>query len=486
MNVFSHSVDEAAAHPSLAARRAGIDGLSPDCRACPIVRACGGGLYAHRYRSGSGFDNPSVYCADLKVLIPQVTSAPRRAAQAERPPGPAARDGEEASAHRLDAEAFDLLSAGPGDRVAMAALSDAMYSVNRALVGAVAWPHWRYVKRAGSGGRRRTAAAFQARCRASGSGSRGPHVPVCPGVGGALPGPGGRCRHRPPPRAPGRGRRGGGAAGGNRDRGDRTGPRRCHSPARSAAPSSWPAGTGPVAPVRVSPSGVTAASSTGEWQAVRRVPVADRPVTLDDVDPFRDCQAWVAAGRLPDLAWEAWSRALPAAFSRLATELPGYADVLRAGLRSVVPILPAAAGPRQSGSARHAFGSVAVAFPADPGSLSELLLHEMQHVKLAALANLFDLFNQADGSLFAVPWRPDRRPFEGLLHGAYAHLAVAELWRARAMAAPDRLTMDRYRTYRSWVEDAIATMLTAGCLRPAGVRFVEGMHATVKGWTDDG
>jgi uncharacterized protein len=128
---------------------------------------------------------------------------------------------------------------------------------------------------------------------------------------------------------------------------------------------------------------------------------------------------------------------------------------------------------------------VAAALPDDPGSLSELLLHEMQHVKLMALANLFNLFDRDEHSLFSVPWRPDQRPFEGLLHGAYAHLAVAELWRSRAMTAPDGSTVDRYRRYRSWVEDAIAAMLTAGCLLPTGERFVEGMHATVKAWADD-
>ena len=29
---------------------------------------CGGGLYAHRFRRQSGFDNPSVYCRDLMKL----------------------------------------------------------------------------------------------------------------------------------------------------------------------------------------------------------------------------------------------------------------------------------------------------------------------------------------------------------------------------------------------------------------------------------
>ena len=54
-------------------------GLSATCRHCPVVTSCGGGLYAHRYRSGSGFLNPSVYCADLKKIITHVraNSAPK-------------------------------------------------------------------------------------------------------------------------------------------------------------------------------------------------------------------------------------------------------------------------------------------------------------------------------------------------------------------------------------------------------------------------
>ena len=159
--------------------------------------------------------------------------------------------------------------------------------------------------------------------------------------------------------------------------------------------------------------------------------------------------------------------------------------MLRAGLRSIVPIHPEAAGLRLCGSTGTAFGAVAVALPDAPGALGELLLHEMQHLKLAVLADQFDLFDRADGRRFSVPWRRDPRPVYGLLHGTYAHLAVAELWRARAVARPDRATMDRYCTYRSWVEDGIEVMHTAGCLLPAGERFVAGMRGAVSGWVDD-
>ncbi|MFC9237073.1 FxsB family cyclophane-forming radical SAM/SPASM peptide maturase [Streptomyces decoyicus] len=70
LDVFRHSFDEALAHPGMAARRQGRDGLGDRCRACALVEVCGGGNYAHRYRdAGSGFRNPSVYCGDLERLI---------------------------------------------------------------------------------------------------------------------------------------------------------------------------------------------------------------------------------------------------------------------------------------------------------------------------------------------------------------------------------------------------------------------------------
>lgn len=69
LSVFTDSFDDALALPGLAARQIGRSALCDTCLACPIVSTCGGGYYPHRYREGSGFLNPSVYCADLKKLI---------------------------------------------------------------------------------------------------------------------------------------------------------------------------------------------------------------------------------------------------------------------------------------------------------------------------------------------------------------------------------------------------------------------------------
>lgn len=71
-HVLSHSFDEAAAHPGFAAERAGTAGLAQVCRECPVGEVCGGGLRAHRWRPGTGFHNPSCYCADLRALVEHV------------------------------------------------------------------------------------------------------------------------------------------------------------------------------------------------------------------------------------------------------------------------------------------------------------------------------------------------------------------------------------------------------------------------------
>lgn len=69
LSVRSDPFDAALAHPTTVARQGGLAALSEVCRACPVVRVCGGGLYPHRYRAGHGFTNPSVYCPDLLALI---------------------------------------------------------------------------------------------------------------------------------------------------------------------------------------------------------------------------------------------------------------------------------------------------------------------------------------------------------------------------------------------------------------------------------
>ncbi len=73
LDIFAQDFDSVARHPVVAdARRGGLSALADVCRGCEVVRMCGGGLRAHRFHPRTGFSNPSVYCADLRVLTTHI------------------------------------------------------------------------------------------------------------------------------------------------------------------------------------------------------------------------------------------------------------------------------------------------------------------------------------------------------------------------------------------------------------------------------
>lgn len=72
MSIFTNTFDDALAHPAIAIRQVGSKALPDTCLACPIHRVCGGGYYPHRFHPANGFQNPSVYCADLGYLITHI------------------------------------------------------------------------------------------------------------------------------------------------------------------------------------------------------------------------------------------------------------------------------------------------------------------------------------------------------------------------------------------------------------------------------
>jgi len=75
MNVWDHSIADVLKSEKLYRHHLSIqlDGLSEQCKQCPLVEICGSGYYPHRYSSQRGFDNPSVYCRDLFKLISYVS-----------------------------------------------------------------------------------------------------------------------------------------------------------------------------------------------------------------------------------------------------------------------------------------------------------------------------------------------------------------------------------------------------------------------------
>lgn len=69
LHVAEASFADVLQQPAIQAQHRGLAGLAPVCQGCEVVSVCGGGLYAHRYREGHGFANPTVYCPDQLRLI---------------------------------------------------------------------------------------------------------------------------------------------------------------------------------------------------------------------------------------------------------------------------------------------------------------------------------------------------------------------------------------------------------------------------------
>ncbi len=458
-DVFSHSVNQVAGQPGFVTRRGGVAALSTICQACPVVRICGGGLYAHRYRAGTGFGNPSVYCPDLRALIGEVTAnLPARSGNLS------VRD-----LYELPAEAFDALSAGPGDAAAIAALSAARLYLTRRLVASVAasadgWADRELQAAAAEGwallcalDAEQPAAvreimshaytqAWAVRCLRPAVGTDRDldraHLAVlaaaaalCAGTSVQLPLP------------------------------VRDGT--IHLP--TVGTLRMDAGSGRTTVVSVTPARLAARQGISDWQTVRRMTGPHLRVVLDDRDPFRGGHEWSAAAPLSTAQWRAWRRGLTAAGDRLASAVPGYAGSLTAGLRTVVPLRRGRGGHR-CGPAQQPFGAVGLAFPGDPRTLDAQLLHQFQHAKLDAVLGLRELFRPGPRPGLRVPWRKLPERPEAVLHDAYAHLALAHLSQSRGPAA-----RRAYLRHRSRVRAGGAALLGARTLTDDGERFLSGL-----------
>jgi uncharacterized protein len=236
-----------------------------------------------------------------------------------------------------------------------------------------------------------------------------------------------------------------------------------------------------VFPEPVRSAGVLGTGPELAWEPLRILTAPGIRVALEDTDPYRDCHQWPAAPRLTDEEFAAWQHDFTLAWQEIRAHHPAYASALAAGLSTLMPMAPAPAGSDRSAAARHGFGAIGTARPADPVTLALLLMHEFQHVKLGAVLDLYDLFDPDDKRLYHAPWRQDPRPLEGLLQGTYAHLAVCEFWRVRAGLGDhdESNAAQQYERWRAHTVAAIETLANSGSLTPLGLRFATAMRTAI-------
>jgi uncharacterized protein len=470
LHISRDTLDTAAQNDGVRARQQGIEGLSAQCRACPAVQSCGGGYYPHRYRSENGFDNPSVFCADLLKLIDHIAESRGRTVTAP------AQDG-----HALAPDLLDELAAGFGGAAAVQSLAAAQDSINRALLAEAgqralaeapsARPAWNLIMQLDRGQHAEALARTLAH-------------PYFRSWAVALLG-------GEPDRA-GAGHLAGIAL---------AAATRAQVEAELAVPVVDGAAAIPsqgrfvVADgertllIRTSDGVLSADPDRARWEPTRAVDCDGAEVLLEDTDPERDAHHYPVLPRLTESEYLEWSQAFGAAWKAISSDHAAYAPGLAAGLRSVTPLAPAANGAEISATARHAFGAVAAALPRSPELLALLLMHEFQHSKMGAVLDLYDLYDESDRRRFYAPWRPDPRPLEGLLQGTYAHIAVTDFWRVRRTAAAtaeeSREAETHFVRWRGLTAEAIEVLAGSGSLTPLGLRFADAMRRTVAPWLEE-
>jgi uncharacterized protein len=495
LDVYSQPLDVAAAHPGIRARQQGVAGLCATCRQCPLVATCGGGLYAHRYRHGAGFDNPSVYCADLKKIINHVraraglVAAPRTAADA----GPA-------TALLMADDQFDKIAAGYGDAAAVEQLITAERSFLRKLLELL---RARVSERSGTAffaGLELLTRLEEEHGDAVGEVLAHPYVKAwaehC--LRNAIRNDGSGTVELADT---------GHLAGIAAAAAIRAGAlAELEVPARDGylyLPTLGRLNVGPVPAVTVAagPAGFEAWGASGKWrvvagtaepdrawQPVRELRAGELAVRLEDTDPYRDRHQWPPSDRLTDADVSRWAAQFADAWTLIRDQYPAYATGIAAGLTTLMPLAGDAAGQERSAASRQAFAAVGVALPVDGAALALLVLHEFQHVKLGAMLDLFKLYDPGERRLFFAPWRDDPRPLGGLLQGTYAHIAVTDFWRGRRRELPAPASVaaaERFATWRVSTVVAIEELLGSGALTALGARLVTAMRETVEPWLDE-
>ncbi|MEW2068206.1 radical SAM/SPASM protein FxsB, inactivated metallohydrolase extension form [Streptomyces sp. NPDC007346] len=407
-DVFTNSFDEVAAHPGVRARQLGLAGVSDTCRRCPVVRSCGGGLYTHRYRSANGFDNPSVYCADLAALVRGIED--RTAAATE---SSAVRDPAELVSAQQDltrtllALLNDELDGGGGG-----ALWDEAWhlagEVERTAEGAAALdavlshPYTRTwlldtlgAVRAGGPAAAELPTGRLGATVAAAAVRAGLDLPVPVGYrdGGLFLPTLGAVR-----------------IGGPDDRG-------------TAVVRATGEGflvhreqAGPGAALHLGQD----AADTPDWRPVRTLRSGPAPAfALDDLDPYRDCFDVPPAGRLGPARADAWAAGIGAAWALLDDAVPDQCAEAARTLTTLTPLPRAPAGP-----GRHGHGAVGLAVTGDAEELALGLLSGFRRATLRALTEVTDLY-ASDGSWdHRMPWCDEPVPFSRFLAETFERVGL--------------------------------------------------------------
>ncbi|MGW2281760.1 radical SAM/SPASM protein FxsBH, inactivated beta-hydroxylase extension form [Streptomyces sp. NPDC001770] len=405
-DVFTHSFDEVAAHPGVRARQLGLAGVGEECRGCPVVRSCGGGLYTHRYRSSNEFDNPSVYCADLEALVRGIEDRTASALVSPALLGPAGLAAEQQELTRtLLAGLHALLDGRAGEPWARAwqavgALESSeagAEGLDRVLAHpyARAWLQETLEEFRSAPDRAATDALLLTSYVAAGTlrAGLGDEVPVTYRDGRLFLPTLGEL-----------------ALGGAGDHG---------TAVVRGVPGGFEVEREEGGALHVTLGG----PDTAVWRGVRRLDVGGLPGwAVDDLDPYRNRHTAPAADRLDPEAVDAFGGTLAGAWDLIRELSPASADAMGAAVTTVTPLADGARAELPCG-----YGALGIPATADCRELAVELVSAFRRNELRGLSDVTDLY-AADGDWeYLSPWGGEAVPFSRLLAETYERVGVGPL-----------------------------------------------------------
>ena len=83
--------------------------------------------------------------------------------------------------------------------------------------------------------------------------------------------------------------------------------------------------------------------------------------------------------------------------------------------------------------------------------VAESILHEAMHLKLTLIESVVELVKPDTGNFFYSPWREEKRPAQGILHGLFVFTAIREFYLGIANLYQDNIKVVRFLKFR--IED---------------------------------
>lgn len=103
--------------------------------------------------------------------------------------------------------------------------------------------------------------------------------------------------------------------------------------------------------------------------------------------------------------------------------------------------------------------------------VAEGILHEAMHLKLTLIEEVSALVNTQSNAVYPSPWRDEKRPAQGVLHGLFVFRAVYDFYKQFFSLATNALEKDFLLFRIEQLQDEISTLASfANCpdLTPAG------------------